>query len=400
MRAARPRRARAPLRRLRRRRGRRAGGAARRRPPVAGRGRARQPRAWLITVALAAADRPAAGRPGPGRARERSPALAADVVDARPSAAGRGERDDSLTLLLLCCHPALTPPVAGGAHAAGGRRPQHGADRPRLPGARGDDGAADQPGEGRLARSTRPSPCLPPASFPTGSRRSPHVLYLVFTEGHTATTGRRLTDVSLADEAIRLTRRLHAHLPGDDEVSRAARADAAHRRPAGGPHRRRRHAGPAGRAGPLALGPRLIAEGVALVEAALPSGPVGPYQLQAAIAAVHAEAADAERHRLGPDRGPLRMLAASRPAGGDAQPRGRRRAGPRPGGRRWPCSSPCSTTRRCGAPTGCTPFAPTCSSGPVTRTRPRRRTPAARLATSIPEQRYLLARAAANGPEA
>jgi predicted RNA polymerase sigma factor len=116
------------------------------------------------------------------------------------------------------------------------------------------------------------------------------VLYLVFTEGHTSTGGSGLTDVSLAEEAIRLTRRLHVLLPGDPEVAgllalmlltdarRPARLDAS------------------GALVPLAEQDRsqwrrdLIAEGVALVEGALPSGPVGPYQLQAAIAAVHAEA--------------------------------------------------------------------------------------------------------------
>ena len=120
-----------------------------------------------------------------------------------------------------------------------------------------------------------------------------HVLYVIFTEGHTATTGTGLTDVSLADEAIRLTRRLHRLLPGDSDVAGLlalmllthARRDA------------RTDAG-----GALVLlaeqdrtrwDPALVAEGIALVEAALPRGPVGPYQLQAAIAAVHAEAADA-----------------------------------------------------------------------------------------------------------
>ena len=120
-----------------------------------------------------------------------------------------------------------------------------------------------------------------------------HVLYLIFTEGHTATTGAELTDTSLAHEAIRLTRRLHAHLPAADEITgllalmlltearRAARTVAD---------------------GSLVLlsdqdrsrwDRQLIEEGVALIESALPSGPVGPYQLQAAIAAVHADAADA-----------------------------------------------------------------------------------------------------------
>jgi predicted RNA polymerase sigma factor len=119
-----------------------------------------------------------------------------------------------------------------------------------------------------------------------------HVLYLIFTEGHTATTGAGLSAASLAAEAIRLARLLHQLLPQDPEISgllalmlltdarRAARTSAD------------------GSFVPLAAQDRTawdrqqIAEGISLVEAALPVGPVGPYQLQAAIAAVHDEADD------------------------------------------------------------------------------------------------------------
>lgn len=119
------------------------------------------------------------------------------------------------------------------------------------------------------------------------------MLYLIFTEGHTATTGTGLTDVALAGEAVRLARQLHQHLPAADEVTGLLAlmllTDA--RRPA------RTLAD--GSLVPLAEQDRslwdrgLIAEGVRLVEDALPAGPVGPYQLQAAIAAVHAEAPSA-----------------------------------------------------------------------------------------------------------
>ncbi len=120
------------------------------------------------------------------------------------------------------------------------------------------------------------------------------MLYLIFTEGHTTSTGTGLVDVSLTGEAIRLTRRLHRLLPSEGEISgllalmlltdarRLARIDAG------------------GSLVPLAEQDRscwdrvFIREGIALVEAALPVGRVGPYQLQAAIAAVHAEAARAE----------------------------------------------------------------------------------------------------------
>ena len=145
----------------------------------------------------------------------------------------------------------------------------------------------------RLREVDAPFAVPPPGELPERVAAVAHVLYLVFTEGHTATAGAGLTDVSLADEAIRLTRRLHPLLPADPEVTGLLAlmllTDA--RRPA--------RLDETGALVPLAEQDRsrwdrdLIAEGVALVEAALPSGPVGPYQLQAAIAAVHAEAATA-----------------------------------------------------------------------------------------------------------
>jgi predicted RNA polymerase sigma factor len=140
-----------------------------------------------------------------------------------------------------------------------------------------------------------------------------HVLYLIFTEGHAATTGEALLDVPMSEEAIRLARRLHAALPGDGEVAgllalmlltdarRAARVDGR------------------GRLVPLAeqdrslWDPGRIREGVALVEAALPAGPVGPFQLQAAIAAVHAEATTAGATDWAQIEVLYRMLAAVAP---------------------------------------------------------------------------------------
>jgi len=134
----------------------------------------------------------------------------------------------------------------------------------------------------------------PPAELPARVAVVAHVLYLVFTEGHTATTGAGLTDVSLAAEAIRLTRRLHALVPRDPEVAgllalmlltdarRPARttADGAMVRLADQDRSR--------------WDPALIAEGHALVRACLRRNRPGPFQIQAAIAAVHADAATAE----------------------------------------------------------------------------------------------------------
>jgi predicted RNA polymerase sigma factor len=120
-----------------------------------------------------------------------------------------------------------------------------------------------------------------------------HVLYLIFTEGYAATSGPGLFRADLSAEAIRLTRIVRRLLPGDGEVAGLLAlmllTDA--RRPA--------RTGPAGELIPLDEQDRSrwdqakIAEGVALVTGALPRGDVGPYQLQAAIAAVHDEAASA-----------------------------------------------------------------------------------------------------------
>jgi len=122
-----------------------------------------------------------------------------------------------------------------------------------------------------------------------------HVLYLIFNEGYAASTGAEVARSDLSGEAIRLTRVLHTSLPDDPEVAGLLAlmllTDA--RRPA--------RTGPDGELVRLAEQDRtlwdhaLIAEGVALISAALPRGAVGDYQLQAAIAAVHDEAATAEQ---------------------------------------------------------------------------------------------------------
>ena len=120
------------------------------------------------------------------------------------------------------------------------------------------------------------------------------VLYLIFNEGYASTAGTQLLRADLADEAIRLARILHAILPDDSEVSGLlALMLLVHAR-----HRAR--TGPDGALIPMAEQDRArwdraaIEEGVALITAALPRGPTGPYQLQAAIAAVHDEAGSAE----------------------------------------------------------------------------------------------------------
>jgi RNA polymerase sigma factor (sigma-70 family) len=243
------------------------------------------PRAWLITVA--------SRRLVDARRAERARADREVAVADIPGPGAPSERDDSLALLLLCCHPALSRPsqVALTLRAVGGL----GTDRIARAFLVPESTMAQRisRAKARLREVDAPFAVPAPGELPERVVAVAHVLYLVFTEGHTATAGGGLTEVSLAAEAIRLTRRLHHLLPADSEVTGLLAlmllTDA--RRPA--------RLDETGALVPLAEQDRtrwdhgLIAEGVALVEAALPSGPVGPYQLQAAIAAVHAEAATA-----------------------------------------------------------------------------------------------------------
>src|SRR5581483_10210942 len=119
-----------------------------------------------------------------------------------------------------------------------------------------------------------------------------HVLYLIFNEGYAATAGTGLTTPELSGEAIRLTRWLHRLLPADPEITGLLALMLLTEA------RRGARTGPDGSL--VALGQQdrsrwdhaLITEGVALISAVLPAGEVGPYQVQAAIAAVHDEAAD------------------------------------------------------------------------------------------------------------
>jgi RNA polymerase sigma factor (sigma-70 family) len=259
-------------------------------------GAPRDPRAWLVTVArrrLVDAHRSDA-------ARERRELVAAhrDGLDRPGPAAGTDEGeaadDDSLVVLLLCCHPALPLParVALTLRAVGGLTTAQIARAFGVPEATMAQRVTRA--KARLREAGVPFAAPTAAELPARLTAAMHVLYLVFTEGHTSTSGPGLYDVSLASEAIRLTRELHRRVPGVGEVSGLLAllllTDA----------RRAARIGPDGALVPLAEQDRgrwdraLIAEGVALLEAALPVGPVGPYQLQAAIAAVHAEAGSAE----------------------------------------------------------------------------------------------------------
>ena len=159
-----------------------------------------------------------------------------------------------------------------------------------------------------------------------------HVLYLIFNEGYTGTAGPTLHRAELADEAIRLARMVHRLLPDDGEVAGLLAlmllTDA--RRPA--------RVGPNGELIPMAEQDRglwhaaSIAEGVALVTRSLARGVPGPYQLQAAIAALHDEAPSAAATDWPQILALYAVLDAHRrQPGGGAEPRRRGRHGQRRG---------------------------------------------------------------------
>ena len=267
------------------------------------------PRGWLITVAsrrlidelrseqsrrqredLAAMSTPHAALVGP-------------PADAEPAVGA----DDSLALLFGCCHPALSPPsqIALTLRAVGGLTTAQIAAAFLVP-------------EATMAqRISRAKQTIKASGVPFGMPDGParagrlsavlHVLYLVFNEGYAATAGEQLTAPVLSGEAIRLTRWLGRLLPGDPEVTgllalmlltdarRAART-----KPDG-------DAGPAGRAGSRALGPRPDRRG---------SGP----------------------DQRGPAAWPSRAVSAPGGDRGRAR-RGQRASTPPTGRRSWPCTT-------------------------------------------------------------
>ena len=203
------------------------------------------------------------------------------------------DQDDTLTLLLLCCHPALTSPsqIALTLKAVGGLTTAEIARAFFVPAATMAQRVSRAKQRIREAGATFSMP--PPDEIDGRLRAVLHVLYLIFNEGYTTTSGAQINRADLTAEAIRLTRALHRVRPGDGEVAGllALMLLTEGRRPA--------RVDRFGELVSLADQDRsrwdrgLIAEGVALVSAALAAGPAGAYQLQAAIAAVHSEAASA-----------------------------------------------------------------------------------------------------------
>ncbi|MCM0675756.1 sigma-70 family RNA polymerase sigma factor [Micromonospora phytophila] len=253
------------------------------------------PRAWLLTVATRRltdewrSERARRDREVAVAVREPAYALVAPAADEEPPAG-----DDTLALLFLCCHPALgrSARVALTLRAVGGLTTAQIARAHLVPEATMSQRIrrAKQRIEAAGARFAPPSPQDRHERLPAVLQ----VLYLIFSEGHTASVGPDLHRAELTAEAIRLTRTLHGLLPDDGEVTGLLAlmllTDA---------HRAAR-TGPGGELVPLAEQDRgrwdatAISTGIDLVTTALTWSPPGPYLLQAAIAAVHAEAPSAE----------------------------------------------------------------------------------------------------------
>ena len=344
------------------------------------------PRSWLLTVAgrrIVDEFRSDSSR----RRREEEVALLAVPGHAR-------DQDDTLTLLFLCCHPSVSAPsqLALTLRAVGGLSTAEIARAFLVPEA--TMGQRISRAKARIKASGLPFELPPAAERAERLKVVRQVLYLVFNEGYTTSGGPQLQRADLTAEAIRLTRMLVTLTPADGETAgllalmlltdarRDARCDAQ------------------GALVPLDEQDRslwnadFIAEGIALISAALGRGPVGPYQLQAAIAALHDEAATAAETdwpqilalyevlekvvpgpvvtlnkavALGRARGPLAGLAALGELAGDERMAGNHRVE--------------AVRAHLLELAGDTAAAHTAYLG------------AARMTTSIPEQRYLTMRA-------
>jgi RNA polymerase sigma factor (sigma-70 family) len=252
------------------------------------------PRGWLIHVAT---------RRMTDFLRSETARRDREDVAAKPAVAdpwsrfrdpGTMERDDTLVLLFMCCHPALTPSsaIALTLRAVGGLTTAEIANAFLVP----ESTMAQRISRAKQTIKTSRVPFRMPTKREHAQRLSAvlHALYLIFNEGYTSSIGAALHRVELSAEAIRLTRAIHRRLPDDPEVAGLLAlmllTDA--RRPA--------RTGPDGELIPLDKQDRqlwnrdAIVEGIALVSRTLPKGSVGPYQLQAAIAAIHDEAATAD----------------------------------------------------------------------------------------------------------
>ncbi len=250
------------------------------------------PHAWLIQVAsrrMTDQIRSDVAR----RQREAVAAMGTGYVIPAPDPESDSGEDDTLILIYMCCHQALTTSsaIALTLRAVGGLTTAEIAHAFLVP----ETTMAQRISRAKQTIRDSDVPFRMPGREEQNQRLRTvlHVLYLIFNEGYTASEGEHLQRADLATEAIRLTRLLHAKLPEDAETAGLLAlmllTDA----------RRAARSGPQNEMIPLDKQDRslwdrtLIAEGVELISATLAAGSVGPYQLQAAIAAVHDEAASA-----------------------------------------------------------------------------------------------------------
>jgi RNA polymerase sigma factor (sigma-70 family) len=240
------------------------------------------PRAWLIHVASRRMLDHVRSEIARRRREHETAAEAIDRVDPVDT-----HEDDMLLLLYMCCHPSLTQPsaIALTLRAVGGLTTLEIANAFLVPEATMAQriSRAKQTVKASGVGLERPSDADRAARLGAVL----HVLYLIFNEGYAATSGAELARVDLSSEAIRLTREVRRQVPHDREIAGLLAlmllTDA----------RRAARTGPAGELVTLDDQDRTrwdaaqIAEGTQLIERAFAAGPPGPYQLQAAIAAVH-----------------------------------------------------------------------------------------------------------------
>jgi RNA polymerase sigma factor (sigma-70 family) len=247
------------------------------------------PEAWLVTAAARRLINIWRG----DDARRRREAMVGALEPSTPTESV--DQDDTLLLLFLCCHPALTPSsaIALTLRAVGGLTTAEIASAFLVP----ESTMAQRISRAkqRIHSSGVPFQLPDPDEWATRLSSVLHVLYLIFSEGYASTDRERLVRTDLSQEAIRLTREVYRLRPDETEVAGLLAlmllTDA----------RRAARTGEHGELIPLPEQDRAkwdraaIAEGVALISATLPRGEPGPYQLQAAINAVHDEAPRAEQ---------------------------------------------------------------------------------------------------------
>ena len=266
------------------------------------------PRGWLIQVAARrmtdhlradlARRRREAAVVMQAPAHEQVPPSLAEFGSSFGAASPETEQDDTLILLFMCCHPALTrtSAIALTLRAVGGLTTAEIASAFLVPEAT----MAQRISRAKQRIRTSGVPFRMPTDVEREERLSAvlHVLYLIFNEGYTSSAGPALQRRDLSNEAIRLARAVVNLLPpGADGAEEASGllalmllTDA----------RRAARSGPEGELIPLMeqdrslWDQRAISEGIAIVTATLSKGAIGAYQLQAAIAALHDEASRAE----------------------------------------------------------------------------------------------------------